>query len=97
MGAPDRQTHGGDRVVECLGDLLRRPAEDVAQDQYGPLLGWQELDRGDECELDGLAHDEVFEQPIGIWLQMFEVLGQLSGPRASSRDRGEADVRGYGV
>src|SRR6266508_2160487 len=28
---------------------------------------------------------------------MFEVLGQLGGPRTPSRDRGEADVRGDGV
>jgi hypothetical protein len=53
--------HRGDRVVERLGGLLRRPAEHVAQDQCGPLLRRQELDRGDECELDGLAGDEVFE------------------------------------
>src|SRR5213078_5301558 len=81
---------GGDRVVEHLGGLLRRPAEHVAQDQYGPLLRGQELDRGDECELDGFARDEIFEQPIGIRLQMFEVLTYLGRPRTPSRDGGEA-------
>src|SRR5207247_3585239 len=65
--------------------------------QHGPLLRGQELDRDDECERDGFARNEVFEHPVGIGLQMFEVLTQLGGPRAPSRDGGEADVRGDGV
>jgi hypothetical protein len=61
------------------------------------LLGRQELDRGDERKLHGLAHDKVFEQPVRIGLQMLEVLAQLGGSRPPARDRGEADVRGDGV
>lgn len=89
--------HGGDRVPECFGGLLRRPAEDVAEDQYGPLLGRQQLDRGDECELDCLTCDKVVEQPVWVRLQMFDVLAHLGGPGAFARDRGDADVRGDGV
>src|SRR5207237_9757964 len=79
----------GDRVVEHLGGLLRRAAEHVAQDEYGPLFRWQKLDRGEECEFDGLAIDEVVESPVGKRLQMFKVLDHLDRPHACTRARAE--------
>jgi hypothetical protein len=41
--------------VDLRGDLGGRPVEHVAQDQRRALPGWQELDRGEVGQRDGLA------------------------------------------
>ena len=46
---------GGDGRVEQLGGLRRRPAHDVARDDDRPLARRQQLDDGEERELDRLA------------------------------------------
>ena len=53
--ALQRAVHRGDRRLERLGDLLRREAEHLAQDQHGALGGRQVLERGDEGQLHALA------------------------------------------
>ncbi len=51
QGAVDR----GDRRVERLGHPARREAEDLAQDEHRALARREELQGGDERELDALA------------------------------------------
>ena len=53
--ALQRAVDGGDAVVEEIGDLAGRPAEDVAQHDRHALLGRQQLHRGHEGEPDPLA------------------------------------------
>jgi hypothetical protein len=90
----ERARHRADRVAERLGDLLRRPAEHVAQDQHGTLFRRQELDRGDEGELDRLASDQVIEQAIRIRLQVLEIVADQQRLGASACERTQADVGG---
>jgi hypothetical protein len=66
--------HRADRVLEGVGDFLRRPAENVAQDQDGTLFGRKELDCSDKGEFDGLTRNQVLEQPIRIRLEVVEFL-----------------------
>jgi hypothetical protein len=54
-GALERAVDRGDGGLEHLGDLPRRVAEHLAQEQHGALGGGQVLDGGDEGELDALA------------------------------------------
>ena len=44
-------------MSSSVGGLLRRPVEDVAQDQDRALARRQQLDRGEERQLDRLARD----------------------------------------
>ena len=54
--ALQRAVDGRRRVVSSvLGDLLRREAEHLAQDQHRALRGGQVLERRDERQLDALA------------------------------------------
>ena len=55
VGALERAVDGGRRRLERLGDLGAREAEHVAQDQHRALARRQQLQRGDERELDALA------------------------------------------
>jgi hypothetical protein len=66
--------------VEDLGHLARGPLEHVAQDQRRPLAGGEQLDHGEERQLDGLAaHDrrvglvalrrDLDQEPVGIGLE----------------------------
>jgi hypothetical protein len=48
-----RHTH-----VEHRSGLVGRPTENGAQQQHRPRARCQVLDRGDECQLDGLARDD---------------------------------------
>ena len=57
-GPLQRAVDRGDAGLEQGGGLLGRPAEHVAQDQRGALARRQELDRGEEGELDRLARDD---------------------------------------
>jgi hypothetical protein len=52
--ALQRAGHRGDAELEHLGDLLRRPAEHVAQEQDRALADRQVLERREERELDRL-------------------------------------------
>ena len=57
-GALQRAVGGGHGRVEQRGGLGGRPVEHVAQDEHGPLLRGQQLDDGEEGQLDGLAGDD---------------------------------------
>ena len=70
-----RAIDGGDRVVEHLRDLARRPAEHVAEQQHRPLLRRQQLHRRDEGQFDpfacldrgfrpGVGRGQFLEQPV---------------------------------
>src|SRR5919108_653353 len=87
----------GEGVPERLSGLLRRPPEDVAQDEHGSLFGWQELDRSDEGELDRFTQDQIVEQSIRIWLQKLEVFDSLGWSHALALDGGQANVCSDGV
>jgi hypothetical protein len=50
--------HRGNARVEQRGRLLGRPPEHVAEDQHGPLSRREELDRGQERDLDRLPGDD---------------------------------------
>jgi hypothetical protein len=69
----------------CFAD---RPSASQ-KDHDRPLFGREELDRGDEGELDRLALNEVVEQPVRAWLQVLEVVATLSRSLTSARDRRE--------
>ena len=56
-GALERAVDRCDRGVEQLGDLLRLPAQHLAQDEHRSLARRQVLERGDEGEADRLARD----------------------------------------
>ena len=103
-GAVDRH----DRHVEQLGGLLRRPVDDVAQDQDRPLAGWQQLDRGEERELDRLALDrhrvglvlgrrDLVEEPVRVGPDPGDLADRVERPArrpaVGAPDRVEADVR----
>ena len=55
VGALQRAVDPGRRRLERLGDLARREAEHVAEDEHGALTRRQVLERRDEGELDALA------------------------------------------
>jgi hypothetical protein len=57
-GALQRAVHRRDADVEEPGGLGSGPAEDVPRDQDNSLARRQELDRGDERELDRLLRDD---------------------------------------
>ena len=54
-GALQGAVHRGDAGVERVRRLLGGEAEHLAQDQHRALVGGQQLEGGDEGELDGLA------------------------------------------
>ena len=74
--------HGG---AQQLGDLVGPPAQDLAEDQHGPLAGRQVLQGADERQLDALPGDGhlagvavVGEDPTG---------GDRLDPRGLGQDR----------
>src|SRR5206468_3533472 len=54
-GALERAIDGGDAGLEQLGDLRRLPAENLAENQHGPLPRREVLERGDEREPERLT------------------------------------------
>ena len=97
-----------DRHLEQRGGLLRRPVEDVAQDQDRALARRQQLDRGKERQLDGLARHghgvglvlarrDLVEQVVGVGLQPRDLAQRLERargePPVGTPDGVEADVR----
>jgi hypothetical protein len=107
-GALQRAVHRRDADLEQLGDLARRPVEHLAQDEHRALARRQELDHGEERQLDRLAPDHgrvrllarrrdlgLLEQPVGIGLQPRQVAegAERRHPPPVALDRVEAGVR----
>ena len=62
--------------------LDRRPAQDVAGDEGGPLPGRQDLERRQEGELDGLALDD---DGVGLVVGRRDLVEQRGPGRAAAR------------
>ena len=78
-GPLQRAVHGRDRGVQRRCRLACRPAQHVARDQRRALARRQDLQRGEERELDGLArHDDG----IGLILGRCHLVEQAVGIRA---------------
>ena len=88
--------HRRHAVVESLRRLLCRPAENVAKNQHCALFRRQQLERGNECELNRLALlvarvrprlglREVVEQAIGVRLEVPEPCFPRALPRQRER------------
>ena len=72
--ALERAVHRRDRHVEEVRGLLRRPFDDLAQDEHRPLAWRQELDGGEERELDRLALDRRGFGLLLAWRDLVEEL-----------------------
>ena len=93
----ERAVDRRDAELQHLGDLVGRPLEHVAHDQHRPLARRQQLDDGEERELDRLAGDDLLvEQPVRVRLQPGQVLERLDRrqPPALGLDVVEARVGG---
>ena len=64
-GPLERAVDRGDRGVEQLGDLVRLPAQHLAQDQHRALPRRQVLQRGDERQPDRLPGDRDLGRVAG--------------------------------
>src|SRR5262249_17208099 len=97
----ERARHRLHGRFELRGDLAGAEAENVVEDQGGPLAWGQQLERGDEGERDGLVHlvaglgAGCGVPKLASWLQIRDFLGRapsLGTPHAAPRSSDRANA-----